>query len=46
MTMNRSVRNSALYSFVGLTVKSLVIDAVLDKIKMCKACLLYTSRCV
>ena len=31
---------TALYSFVGLTVKSLVIDAVLEKIKMCKAILL------
>ena len=30
----------ALYSFVGLTVKSLVIDAVLEKIKMCKAILI------
>ena len=31
---------TALYSFVGLTVKSLVIDAVLEKIKMCKAILI------
>ena len=30
---------TALYSFVGLTVKSLVIDAVLERIKMCKATL-------
>ena len=32
--------STALYSFVGLTVKSLVIDAVLEKIKMCKAILI------
>ena len=31
---------TALYSFVGLTVKSLVIDAVLEKIKMCKVILI------
>ena len=31
---------TALYAFVGLTVKSLVIDAVLEKIKMCKAILI------
>lgn len=31
---------TALYSFVGLTVKSLVIDAALEKIKMCKAILI------
>ena len=31
---------TALYSFVGLTVKSLVIDAVLERIKMCKAILI------
>ena len=31
---------TALYSFVGLTVKSLVIAAVLEKIKMCKAILI------
>lgn len=31
---------TALYSFVGLTVKSVVIDAVLEKIKMCKAILI------
>ena len=31
---------TALYSFVGLTVKSLVIDAVLEKIKMCKSILI------
>ena len=31
---------TALYSFVGLTVKSLVIDAVLEQIKMCKAILI------
>ena len=31
---------TALYSFVGLTVKSLVIDAVLEKITMCKAILI------
>ena len=31
---------TALYSFVGLTVKSLVIDAGLEKIKMCKAILI------
>ena len=31
---------TARYSFVGLTVKSLVIDAVLEKIKMCKAILI------
>ena len=31
---------TALYSFVGLTVKSLVIDAMLEKIKMCKAILI------
>ena len=31
---------TALYSFVGLTVKSLVIDAVLEKIKTCKAILI------
>lgn len=31
---------TALYSFVGLTVKSLVIDAVLEKIKMYKAILI------
>lgn len=31
---------TALYSFVGLTIKSLVIDAVLEKIKMCKAILI------
>lgn len=31
---------TALYSFVGLTVKSLVIDAVLERIEMCKAILI------
>ena len=31
---------TALNSFVGLTVKSLVIDAVLERIKMCKAILI------
>ena len=31
---------TALYSFVGLTVKSLVIDAVLEQMKMCKAILI------
>lgn len=31
---------TALYSFVGLTVKSLVIDAVLERMKMCKAILI------
>lgn len=31
---------TALYSFVGLTVKSLVIDVVLERMKMCKAILI------
>ena len=31
---------TALYSFVGLTVKSLVVDAVLEQMKMCKAILI------
>ncbi len=31
---------TALYSFVGLTVKRLVVDAVLEQMKMCKAILI------
>ena len=31
---------TALYTFVGLTVKSLVVDAVLEQMKMCKAILI------
>ena len=32
--------HTALYSFVGLTVKSLMIDVVLERMKMCKAILI------
>lgn len=32
--------HTALYSFVGLTVKSLMIDVVLERMKMCKTILI------